>query len=152
MEFDIGDKLRQDLERLRQALGDQRIAAGLRAAGQVLGVEAEASAPEYPPQLPPLPRRVMTKTKGLRLYARKPYRRTRKLGNSITSKVISFTANQVTVAIGAGVRYAPYVIGGVGDQTAIMARNWWRYPDVLKAEQDRLMQVAVDALLKELLR
>jgi hypothetical protein len=124
----------------------------LEMAGRAMGAAAEAAAPEYPIQLPPLPRKVMTKTKGIRFYPRKPYKRTRKLGNSITSKVILTTPYVVHVAVGAGVNYAPYVIGGITEQSAIMAsKGWWRYPEEIIKSQQEIINAGVTAFFNELI-
>lgn len=143
-DFSIPDLDRQ-LDQLANVTNALEQAAILTAIGRRIGVAAESVVSEYPPQRrEPLPRiyqrkrpdgsTYMSKFKsrkqqgyvfGVLIRERRiPYKRTGKLGQSITSAVQSVARDGVTVAIGTNLNYAPYVIGIPPTQSHYHQGNW----------------------------
>jgi hypothetical protein len=139
----------------------------LRQAGVKMGVAAEGQVSEYPPQShAPLPVQytrtgVQGNTFQSKFQSQKqqgkvfamiaggeiPYRRSGRLGQSITSDVENTTPTEVTVSVGTNVTYAPDVIGDPQTQQHPYHQgNWTPLQVDMERGEDTIVQVGYDAL------
>lgn len=161
--------LMDELDRMGRVFSDAEREQILRYVAGKVGVKAETVAlPAYPPQSgKPLAvfyerqrkdgATYRSKFKSLKqqryvmaLAARGgiPTKRTGKLGQSITSAVTSVSSAEATVAVGTNRTYAPYVIGGEGQQSHYHAGNWPQMEANLIKGQDQLLTTAQDSFVQ----
>lgn len=143
----------------------------LEQAGRKMGAAAEAQVSEYPPQThAPLPVNYeRVNTSGIIYFSKFktqkqqgkvftmiaggeiPYRRSGRLGQSITSEVVEASPTSVTVSIGTNVIYAPRVIGDPQTQQSPYHQgNWTPLQVDMERGEDAIMNAGYDAMFKAL--
>lgn len=149
----------------------ETLAKALQQAGLKMGAAAEAQVSEYPAQThAPLPiQHTRTSVQGIPFQSKFksqkqqgkvfvliaegdiPYRRSGRLGQSITSDVVSATPADVTVSIGTNVTYSPLVIGDPEtEQSPYHKGNWTPLQVDMARGEDAIMQAGYDALFAAL--
>lgn len=157
-----------ELNRYNRAFSDAEAETILRFVGGRVGAKAEELAGGYPPQIHnPLPLYYNRTRPDGTVYQSKfktakqqryvmalaarggiPSKRSVKLGQSITSEVVSASASGATVAVGTNIAYGPYVIGKEM-QSHYHRGNWIPLEDRLFAGQDQLLTTAQNALFQQ---
>jgi hypothetical protein len=158
-------------EPLYKMFKPETLQKALTQAGRKMGAAAEAQVSEYPPQShAPLPVQYSrTSVQGIPLQSKFksqkqqgkvfvmiaageiPYRRTGRLGQSITSEVVEASPNDVTVSIGTNAEYAPLVIGDPTTQQIPYHRgNWTPLQVDMERGEDAIVQAGYDAMFSAL--
>jgi hypothetical protein len=158
-------------EPLYKMFKPETLQKALTQAGLKMGAAAEAQVSEYPPQShDPMPKQYTRTDASGRIYKSKyrdmahqhyifalvaageiPYRRTGRLGQSITSEVMEASPTEVTVSVGTNVTYAPDVIGDPTTQQIPYHRgNWTPLQVDMERGEDAIMQAGYDAMFSAL--
>lgn len=157
--------MQEFIRRLRAALSGAERVEVLTIVARRVGVKAESLIPPYPePSGKPLPYAYTLngqpskfKSDKQRRYVmalarsgRVPYKRTRQLGNSLTSVVREVTPDRARVQVGTNDRKARWVIGPDGWQSRYHAGHWWQLDKALGAGIEEIGQEANRTLAKQL--
>lgn len=162
-----------EIDRLQRMLSPDQLARALDYAGTRMGVRAERAFDEYPIASGAPLAAVYTRERAdgstyqskfktarqqgyvmrLAKQGRIPYRRTGRLGRSITSRVdVDGAGASVTVRVGSSDPKAPYVIGGPNEQSNYHAGTWPSLPQRLAEQFDDIYDAGVDGFIDRALR
>lgn len=165
--------LYDEIARLKTFLAPAQLARALDAGGTRMGVRAERAFDEYPiASGKPLAEHYTRQRKDGTTYRSKfktarqqgyvmrlakqgriPYRRTGRLGRSITSRVdVDAASASVVVRVGSSDPKAPWVIGGPGQQSNYHAGTWPSLPQQLAVQFDDIYEAGVDGFIDAAIR
>lgn len=165
--------LYDELVRLKTFLAPAQLSRALDAGGTHMGVRAERAFDEYPiasgkPLAEYYTRQradgttYQSKFKSARQQryvmrlakqGRIPYRRTGRLGRSITSRVdVRPGEAAVIVRVGSNDPKAPFVIGGPGQQSNYHAGTWPSLPQRVAEQFDAIYEAGVDGFIDAAIR